>query len=295
MLPEQLDLRKLRAFQLVAQHGGLRPAARRLRVTVPAVSFLIRKLEQSTGVKLFQRTPIGLALTRDGESLLKASEAIFDDVEAALATIGEHGRLGGQLSISTSNDSVSYFTPKISEFIKQYPEVEIRHHIHTSEYTLRLVNAGTIDLGLGEFPKQRGELTTEVVTESGLTLLCLENDMMFTKSTFRLSDLSQSRMILPPTHSTTRKMIDFALTKAGTKCAHVIETAGCHTARDFVRSGLGAAIVHTICSNRISLRGIRRIDLGTHFQKIEFAAIYRKETNNSPLIQAFVNQLASAP
>lgn len=296
MLPEQLDLRKLKAFQLVARHGGLRPAARRMRVTVPAVSFLIRKLEQTTGVHLFQRTPGGgLALTRDGEKLLKATNVIFEDVEDALATINEHGRLGGQLTISTSSDSVSYFSPRISHFIKEYPGVELRHHIHTSEYSLRLVSSGAIDIGLGEFPTKLNELKKELVTKSGLTLLCLENDMLFNKAAFRVSDLSQTRIILPPTRSATRKIIEVAFKKAGTKCLEVIETDGCHTARDFVRSGLGAAIVHTVCANRISLRGIRQIDISSHFQKIEFSAIYRRETDNSPVIQAFISHLIAEP
>lgn len=295
MLPEQLDLRKLRAFQLVAQHGGLRPAARRMRVTVPAVSFLIRKLEEATGVHLFQRTPGGgLSLTREGESLLRATNVIFEDVEDALATINEHGRLGGQLAVSTSSDSVSYFSPKISQFIKEYPGVELHHHIHTSEYSTRLVSSGAIDLGLGEFPKNLNELKKEIVTKSGLTLLCLENDTPFGKSSFRLSDIAQSRIILPLTRSSTRKTIEVTFKKAGIKCSEIIETDGCHTARDFVRSGLGVAIVHSVCASRISMRGVRQIDISPHFQKIEFSAIYRRETDNAPLIQAFVNHLVSS-
>ena len=291
MLSEGLDLRKLRAFQLVARHGGLRAAAKRLQVTVPAVSFLIRKLEDELGVELFQRLPRGLSLTPAGSNLLKASATIFDSVEKALSTIDDHGQLEGQLSISTSSDSVSYFTPKISAFIKRHPGVKLRHYIHTSDYTLRLVNSGTIDIGLGNFSRQRQGLAKDAVTQSGLSLLCLEDDIRFGKGTVRLPDLAQSRIILPPDRSLTRRVIEQAFAKVGAKCSDVIETGSCHTARDFVRSGIGTAIIHVICGSRLSLRGLRQIDLSTSFPKIELSAIYRREIGHSSLPRAFIDEL----
>jgi DNA-binding transcriptional LysR family regulator len=292
MLAEGLDLRKLRAFQLVARQGGLRAAARRLRITIPAASFLIRKLEHELGVELFQRLPQGLVLTHAGENLLRASSIIFEDVEGALATIGEQEHLEGQFSISTSGDSIAFFTPRITAFIKRYPRLEIRHNIHTSAYTLRLVHSGTVDVGVGEFSKIPSGIAKEVVIESGLSLLCTEDSVLCHKSPVRLTELAQTRIILP-TQSSTRKAVDLAFSRAGTKYSDLIETNGCHTARDFVRSGLGAAIVHSVCASRLSMKGVRQIDMSAQFHPIEFSIIYRKEASRSPLIRAFVDELIS--
>ena len=90
MTPDSLDLRKLRAFNLVARHGSLRIAAARLNLTVPAVSLQIRKLEEELGIALFRRLPNKLVLTREGEAFLIEVEGIFERVEHALGTLSSH-------------------------------------------------------------------------------------------------------------------------------------------------------------------------------------------------------------
>ncbi len=82
-----LDLGKLRAFQLTAQHGSLRWTANRLRLTIPAISFQIRRLEEEIGVSLFERLPNRLVLTAAGETLAREAEGIFEHIDRVLGTL----------------------------------------------------------------------------------------------------------------------------------------------------------------------------------------------------------------
>ena len=60
---DTLDLKRLRAFLLVAKNGSLRHAASALNLSIPAVSIQIHKLEQELGVALFERAGRRLTLT----------------------------------------------------------------------------------------------------------------------------------------------------------------------------------------------------------------------------------------
>src|SRR6185369_768995 len=58
-----IPLNGLRAIEIVARTGALKPAADELGVTIGAVSQHIRRAEARLGVELFERTPSGLRPT----------------------------------------------------------------------------------------------------------------------------------------------------------------------------------------------------------------------------------------
>ena len=58
-----IPLNALRAIEIVARTGALKPAADELGVTIGAVSQHIRRAEARLGVELFERTTAGLRAT----------------------------------------------------------------------------------------------------------------------------------------------------------------------------------------------------------------------------------------
>ena len=65
-----MDLRRLRAFVAVADHGTVSKAAEILHITQPALSRQIGAFEKEVGFELFQRLGRKLALTPRAEQLL---------------------------------------------------------------------------------------------------------------------------------------------------------------------------------------------------------------------------------
>ncbi len=68
---ERLDLKALHYFRAIAASGSLTAAARLLRVSQPALSVAVRKLERRFGTSLIMRSPKGVLLTRTGEELAR--------------------------------------------------------------------------------------------------------------------------------------------------------------------------------------------------------------------------------
>jgi LysR family transcriptional activator of nhaA len=74
---EFLNYHHLRYFWAVAQEGGLRRAAARMRVSQPTISAQLGALESMLGQKLFRRSPRGLALTETGQRAFSFAQEIF--------------------------------------------------------------------------------------------------------------------------------------------------------------------------------------------------------------------------
>src|SRR5215203_918177 len=83
-LGRRLRLRDLRVFFAVVEAGSLTKAAKRLRVSHPAVSQVIADLERVLGVQLFDRTTRGVEPTRYARALLVRGRAAFDELRQGM-------------------------------------------------------------------------------------------------------------------------------------------------------------------------------------------------------------------
>lgn len=89
------DLRALRTFVAVTQHGSFVQAARHLHVVPSVVAKRIAQLEGSLGVRLFERTTRKVQLTAAGERLRGRATALLESVEDLAHEVGAAGRTGG--------------------------------------------------------------------------------------------------------------------------------------------------------------------------------------------------------
>src|SRR5438874_11367400 len=69
-----MEIPQVEAFLAVGTFGGFRRAAEALRLTQPAVSARIRALEESLGVRLFERGQHGFALSAAGRAFRPPAE-----------------------------------------------------------------------------------------------------------------------------------------------------------------------------------------------------------------------------
>ena len=87
-----VDTRLLRAFATVAQEGNLTRAAERLYVSQPALTKQIRQLENQLGMRLFDRSHAGMALTDAGRELAGLTPQLLTDWDDAVRATRATGR-----------------------------------------------------------------------------------------------------------------------------------------------------------------------------------------------------------
>src|SRR3954453_14656492 len=83
-----MDPRRLLTFRAVAHERSFSRAARALSLSQPSVSNQIAALEREAGVRLLEREPGGLRLTRGGEILLGHADAIGARRDLARTRVG---------------------------------------------------------------------------------------------------------------------------------------------------------------------------------------------------------------
>jgi DNA-binding transcriptional LysR family regulator len=133
-----MDWDKLRIFHAVASAGSFTHAGQSLGLSQSAVSRQISALEDEISTPLFQRHARGLTLTDEGELLYGAVSDVLSRLAAAEEQLKNlHDSPRGSLKITASHGIGSYWlVPRLKEFMKEYPSVEI--HLLMDDHELDL-------------------------------------------------------------------------------------------------------------------------------------------------------------
>ena len=75
-----MDLKQLQYFVVCAQTGSFSDAAKNLYSTQPSVSKVIKGLEDTLGMQLFERLPRGIRLTVQGHKMYEYASKIINEV-----------------------------------------------------------------------------------------------------------------------------------------------------------------------------------------------------------------------
>lgn len=160
------DWDDLRCFLAVALQGSTLGAAKSLKLHQTTVARRIEALEQALGLRLFDRSAAGYALSSAGADLLPFAQ----EVGGAAAAFGERAALNGRRSrqivrITTSDVLASLIiTPALPAFAAAHPDVQI--HTVIDDRKLDLAK-GEADLALrvGTRPKD-GDLIVRSLAEA---------------------------------------------------------------------------------------------------------------------------------
>ena len=120
-------LRALSHFVACAEEGSFSGAARRLGLSVPSVHKLVTALEQSLGIRLFQRSSRGLTLTASGETYLEACRPLLAELVAVDETLRRSAqRPTGTLVIAAHSQlALHVLLPALPRFHSLYPDIRI--------------------------------------------------------------------------------------------------------------------------------------------------------------------------
>ena len=144
--PLESDL--LRLFVTVAQAGNVTHAAERLGRTQSAVSMQVRKLEESVGVKLFERGPRGVGLTMEGQRLLPYAKRIVglvDETTAAMRALP----LDGPVRVGIPEEYNQTILPKaLAAFAEAHPGAEVTVFCGYTAQQMEALEADELDLAV---------------------------------------------------------------------------------------------------------------------------------------------------
>ena len=158
----------------VLQEGNITSAAKKLYVSQPSLSQMIKTVEHNLGTPIFNRNTEPITLTYAGEKYIQAAKQILtinSNLAREIEEINheEHGSIRVGIPIQRAMQVLPYVLPK---FIKQYPFVRIDLKEYGSDIIESLLLEGGIDLA--GLPKHE-ELQYILVEDEDLVLLTSKN------------------------------------------------------------------------------------------------------------------------
>ena len=139
-----MDITALEYFKIIAESGSLTKAAQQLHITQPAMSAMLKKLEDELGAPLFDRSPNRIYLNKTGEIALIHVNTILRNVEQMKADVLSTAKQSQTLAIAFCDPGVRWFS--VPRFSVAHPEIQVRDDLYEGEDAVKLLSERVYDL-----------------------------------------------------------------------------------------------------------------------------------------------------
>lgn len=248
----RLRHRQVEAFRSVMMTGGITSAAAAMHVTQPAVSRLIRDLEETIGLSLFQRRGARLDPTPEASLLYREVERLYlglDQIAQAAEDIRDHKNI--VIRIGTVTSLVRpYLQRAIRDVIGDRRDVPLVIDVENSRHVWEMVENAQYDIGF-VYRRQRMDDRARPLRQMTAVAAVPPGHPLAGRAVCTPDDLAGERLLIPGRNSPARLALDSALAQAAGPPASLMESSMlncCHFAAD----GMGVAIV-----DEISIRAAR--------------------------------------
>ncbi|PBB11768.1 hypothetical protein CK231_22005 [Mesorhizobium loti] len=240
-----IQSRQLEAFRAVMLTGGMTSAADLVRITQPAISRLIRDLEEEVGISLFERTGNRLRPTHEARILFKEVSRHFNGIHHIEQVAAElkKSHMGSLRVACYTAPALSFMSGVIKSFIADRPDVLIYLDTVPSQTVLELVSLQYYELGISILAGDYPGLTVEPVPSFRAVCILPTGHRLVDKQTIHATDLEGESLICLSPLSHLRMQTDAALESHNVNCTRRIESSLALNLCDLVSKGLGVGIV----------------------------------------------------
>lgn len=277
-----MELRQLEYFRKIADTGSINEAARRLNMSQPPLSYQLRLLEEELGVLLFVRTGKGVVLTEAGKLLYDRSGNLLEYAHSTRQEVTEAGKKR-VLRIGITSSTVSVVLPYISQFTRQYPDVNFEVRDGTTFTLLQQLLDGIIDISVARTPLRTEEVESVMLRREPMIAVSPPRLLVEKEGDIGLSQLEHTPLIL---YRRYEELIIGAFDR------HKLRPdifCVCDDARDallWVQEGLATAIFPASMSSLC--QGLRVQRLAEKELETQIVLIWKKGVRLSPVVQDFL-------
>lgn len=187
-----MKLASLRALVAAVEEGSLRSAARRLGVSQPALTKMIRELERELATTLLLRSTTGVLATAQGMVLYERAQAAERELAQAVDQIQQlGGQMTGALTVGAVPLAVMLLIPEtVRTFGAEFPGIQLRIIEELYIAQLTRLRKGEVDIALGPLPEQlpAGEFAVEQLMPITMVIVVRKGNPLGRAR--RLSDLA---------------------------------------------------------------------------------------------------------
>ncbi|SJZ86529.1 DNA-binding transcriptional regulator, LysR family [Enhydrobacter aerosaccus] len=243
-LPD-LSARQLEAVLALAEYGSFIAAAARLRVSQPALTRLLQKLESELGVRLFDRSTRRVQITEAGREFAAVAERMLNDLGITVQSVREVAQeRRGLVVVSCVMSVAGGVLPRmIAAYRSGRPGVEI--HIREGVYASILddVRSGVADFGISYVDELPDFAVGMPLGREVFHAVVPARHKLAKRRSISLAELAAHPIVALPTESRTRRTIDAAAVTAGVQLRQRVVVTQIATLLALVGAGVGVGVV----------------------------------------------------
>lgn len=289
------SVRQLRAFLAIYYTGTLSGAAEALSLTQPAVTILLRELEQKLAVRLFDRTTRSLRKTPAATEAIAFAEQALAQLEAMTNSMHDlaAARRGSIRIAATSTVAQTLLPRAIRRYLEAHPGIRINvDDCAPGEFADRIMSE-QVDFGVGTLEATVTGLNERIFIDDHLCAVAPDGTLPNKKS-LTWNELAALPAVLVKPGYGVRRHVDRAVYEAGVELQIAYEVSLLTTALAMAANHLGIAVLpqsilaHTEYRDLVALRLIRPT------VQRHTSVVFKEGRTLSPAARAFTETLDSA-
>ncbi|HUA97698.1 MAG TPA: LysR family transcriptional regulator [Terracidiphilus sp.] len=288
-----MDLNQLETFLAVAEERSFSRAAVRLHRTQPAVSQVVRKLEESVGETLFDRAARDGSLTAAGALLRDYALRLLALRREASSALGELKSLErGSLQLAANEYTCMYLLPAIDAFRRQFPHVSVAVKRMLASRIPDELNLRAFELGVVSFRPDPAQFRTIAVYGDSLAFICSPRHPLARTHRVSINDLGKETFIAHNVASPLRRRVIESFQRHRTPLNMGIELPTIEAIKRFVAMGGGVALVpHLTVARELASGDLVQIPVDELDVRRVLRLIHRRQATLSYAARAFLRTL----
>ncbi len=290
-----MELSQLETFLAVAEERSFSRAAQRLHRTQPAVSQVIRKLEESIGETLFDRAARDGSLTAAGQLLRDYALRLMALRREASSALGELKSLErGQLQLAANEYTCMYLLPAIDAFRREFPHINVTVHRTLASRIPEGLDLHTFEIGVLSYRPDQSNFRSIAVYGDSLEFVVSPAHPLARAGRLHISDLGDQNFIAHHVASPLRRKVIEAFQRYRTPLNMGIELPTIEAIKRFVAMGNGVALVpHLTVVRELETGDLVRIAVDELEMKRVLRLVHRRQATLSYAARAFLRTVRS--
>jgi DNA-binding transcriptional LysR family regulator len=285
-----MDLSQLETFLAVAEERSFSRAAVRLHRTQPAISQVIRKLEESVGEVLFDRAARDGSLTAAGELLRDYALRLLALRREAASALGELKSLQrGHLQVAANEYTGMYLLPAIDAFRRNFPQISVTVNRTLASRVPEDLSRRSYELGIISFQPDPEQFRTIAVYGDSLALIVSPAHPLARAERVSIRDLGKEVFIAHNVASPLRSQVIEAFERYRTPLRMEIELPTIEAIKLFVAMGNGVALVpHLTVARELETGALVRVAVDELQIQRVLRVVHRRKGTLSYAARAFL-------
>ena len=288
-----MELNQLETFLAVAEERSFSRAAVRMHRTQPAVSQVIRKLEEAVGESLFDRAARDGSLTAAGTLLRDYAQRLLALRREASSALGELKSLErGHLQLAANEYTCMYLLPAIDAFRREFPHVSVTVHRTLASRVPEELNLRTFELGVVSFKPDPAQFRSIAVYGDSLAFIVSPNHPLASVERISINDLGSELFVAHNVTSPLRRKVIEAFQRYRTPLNMGIELPTIEAIKRFVAMGNGVALVpHLAVARELETGDLVRVFVDELDIRRVLRLVHRRQATLSYAGKAFLHTL----